>query len=93
MDLASTCNVSIGSTGEATDQDMWHLIAPPSTPDFFGKEGLNLALGLVNSCCGCQTVWWLHTFGWREGTWALLTPVFAIKVGVGLKNEKDSIFY
>ena len=30
----------MGSTGEATDQDM---IAPPSTPDFSGEVDLNLA--------------------------------------------------
>ena len=34
----------------------WHLICFPTTPDFLGKAGLNLALGLVTSCCSCQTV-------------------------------------
>ena len=29
--------------------------APPFTPDFLGKVGLNIALGLVSSCCSCQT--------------------------------------
>ena len=32
--------------------------APPSTSDFSGKVGLNLALGLVTYCCSCQTTWW-----------------------------------
>ena len=31
------------------------LFAPPSTPDFSGEVGLNLALGLVTSCCSCHT--------------------------------------
>ena len=30
-------------------------LLPPSTPDFSGKVGLNLALDLVTSCCSCQT--------------------------------------
>ena len=46
----------------------WHLIAPPYTPDFLGKVGLNTALGLVTSCSSCS----------------LVTPVKAIRVGVGL---------
>ena len=28
----------------------WLLSAPPSTPNFSGKVGLNLAFGLVTSC-------------------------------------------
>ena len=36
----------------------WHLIAAPSTPDFTGKVGLNLAICLVTSCCGHQTACW-----------------------------------
>ena len=32
----------------------WQLIALPSTPDFSGKVGLNLALGLVTSYCSHQ---------------------------------------
>ena len=31
------------------------LIAHPSTPDFSAQVDLNLALGLVTSCCGRQT--------------------------------------
>ena len=42
----------------------WHLLAPPSTPDFFGKVGLNLALGLVTSCWGCQIAWWRPICCW-----------------------------
>ena len=63
----------------------WHLIAPPSTPDLCCKVGLNLALGLV------ADVWLaagdLHAIGWGEGPWALVTPVKAIRVGVGVYNN------
>ena len=43
-------------TGEATDQDTLapDFLTHPPTPDFLGKVGLNLALG-VTSCCGHQT--------------------------------------
>ena len=34
----------------------WHLTAPRSTLDFSCKVGLNLALDLVTTCCGHQTV-------------------------------------
>ena len=44
----------MGSTGEATDQDE----LAPSTPDFLGEVDLNLALGLVTSCCSHQTAQW-----------------------------------
>ena len=38
-----------GSKGEATDQDtLAPDFPPPSTPNFSGEVGLNLALGLVN---------------------------------------------
>ena len=43
----------MGSTGEATDQDL--LVAPPSTLDLLGKVGLKLALGMVTSSCSRQT--------------------------------------
>ena len=33
----------------------WHLIAPPSTADFWSEVGLNLDLGLITSCCIHQT--------------------------------------
>ena len=48
----------MGSTSEATDQDVLSLVfAPPSTgSDFLGKVGLNLALGLVTS------FFWLQDF-------------------------------
>ena len=29
-----------------------YVVTPPSTLDFLGNEGFNLALGLVTSCCG-----------------------------------------
>ena len=35
-------------------QICWYPIAPPSTSDFSGKLGLNFALGLVTSSCGCM---------------------------------------
>ena len=48
--------------------------APPSNPDFLGKVGLNLALGLVTSCRSCQG--------------ACLAPVRAIRVGMGFYKKK-----
>ena len=51
--------ITMESTGEANDQGMLALDCPPSTPDFLGKVGLNLALGLVTSCCGHQTTCWI----------------------------------
>ena len=42
----------------------WHLIAPSSTPDLLGKVGLNLALGMVTSCCHCQTACFRPTGCW-----------------------------
>ena len=47
---------TMGGTGEATDQDILApelLPHPPKTSP--GKVGLNLALDMVTSCCGCQT--------------------------------------
>ena len=44
----------------------WHLIAFPSTPDFLGAVGLNLALALVTfSCCHKTAVGWgeVHEHG------------------------------
>ena len=37
---------------------------PPSTPDFLGKVGLNLALGLIPSCCCRQTACWRPACCW-----------------------------
>ena len=47
----------MGGTGEATDQD---LLAPYCSPihlRLLGEVGLNIALGLVTSCCVHQTAW------------------------------------
>ena len=33
----------------------------------------------------------LHAVGWAEGPWALVTPVKAFRVGVGLKNVTVSL--
>ena len=38
--------------------------SPPSNPHFSGKVGLNPALGLVTSCCSCQTAWWRPACCW-----------------------------
>ena len=46
----------MGSTGEATDQDMLApdlLPHPPQTSQ--ARKCLNLDLGLFTSCCSCQT--------------------------------------
>ena len=48
--------ITTGCSCEVTDQDM---LAPDCSliqPDCLGKEGLNLVLGLVTSCCSRQTV-------------------------------------
>ena len=45
-------------SGEAADQEMLAPILlphPPKASCATGNVGLNLALGLVTSCCGCQT--------------------------------------
>ena len=39
------------TTGQAKDD--WHELSPGA--DFLGDVGLNLAFGLVTSCCGHQT--------------------------------------
>ena len=59
--------------------------APPSTPDFSGKLGLNLALAWLLPVAVVKLHDGnLHAVGWGEGPWALVTPVKAIRVGVGL---------
>ena len=69
------------------------LLPPPFTPDFLAEVGLNLALGLVTSCCSCQTHDRdLHSISWGEGPWALVTPVEAIRVGVGIYNKEYNFF-
>ena len=50
----------MGSTGEATDQDM---IAPASTPDFSGEVDLNLAWLLLVVVVRLH-VEDLHAVGW-----------------------------
>ena len=34
----------------------------------------------------------LHAVGWSEGPWALVTPVKAIRVGVGVSKNTENIF-
>ena len=47
------------------DQDMLAPdLLPHPTPDFLGKVGSNLALGLVSSCCGNKTVCWRPACCW-----------------------------
>ena len=48
--------------------------APPSTPGFSDKVGLNLALCLVTSCSRLHD-WYLHAVGWDEGQRALVAPL------------------
>ena len=48
----------------------------------------NTNVSLVTSCCSCKTAWWRPARCWLgEGPWGLLTPVKAINVGWGLKNN------
>ena len=35
----------------------------------------------------------LHAVDWGEGPWALVTPVKAIRVGVGLKKQEHICTY
>ena len=67
---------------------MWKtkLVLLKSIPDFSGKVDLNLALGLVSSCYGHQTARWRPTCWWLGWKFMSIgvTPVKAIKVGVGL---------
>ena len=51
----------MGSKGEATDQD---TLAPDFPSIFLGKVGLNLAVGLVTSCCGHKNACWGPAFCW-----------------------------
>lgn len=41
----------------------WDLAAPTSTADFLGELGLNIALGMVTSCCSQRTVGDLDAVG------------------------------
>ena len=61
--------------------------APPSTPDFSGEVGLNLAFGRLLPVEVIRLhVGDLHAVGWGHGgPWALATPVKAVRVG--LKKE------
>ena len=60
--------------------------APPSTPGFSDKVGLNLALCLVTSCSRLHD-WYLHAVGWDEGPRALVAPLEDTGVGVGLYKK------
>ena len=55
-----------GTTGEASMQDMLHLIAPPSTSDFIGVVFLDLALGLVS-------IAWLYLESYYGNFLAIMT--------------------
>ena len=57
----------MGSTGEATDQNMLTPDCSPSTLDFSGNVGLNLELGLATSCCSRLHDVDLYAVGWGEG--------------------------
>ena len=48
------------------DRKISSCFAPPSTTDFLGEVGLNLALSLVFSCFSCQTAYWTPTCCWVE---------------------------
>ena len=59
--------ISIGYVG--------NLFAHPSTPDFLGEVGLNLALGLVTSCCGRKTARWRPAYHWLwQGSMSIGDP-------------------
>ena len=76
---------SPGSTGEGNwPRFVGNWFAPPSTQDFLGKVGLNIALAwLLPVAVVKQHDGDLHAVGWGEGPWALVTPVKAIRVGEG----------
>ena len=65
-----TYNLGKWITAKASSAIVLHMIyvdtwfAPPSTPDFSDEVGLNLALALVTSCCGCQTARWRPACCW-----------------------------
>ena len=68
----------------------WHLIAPPSAPDFSGKVGFNFALNLLLPITVIRLhVGGLHAVEWDEGPWALVTPSIGRYGGrgVGLKRN------
>ena len=49
-------HITMGSTGEATDQDMLSLDCHPIQPRLLGNVGLNLAFGLFwSSDCMLET--------------------------------------
>ena len=62
------------------------------TPDFSGEVGLNLALGLVTSCCSCQTTWWRPACCWLGwGSMSIGDPSKSHKGGSGaLKKQMIS---
>ena len=69
---------------EAIERDLMAPDAPPSTPDFSGKVGLNLAVGLITSYCSHPTACWrTGCCCWCEGPWALVIPEKAIRFGEG----------
>ena len=44
-----------------SDQNM---LAPDCCPDFLDKVSLNFSLGLVTSCCSCETACWRPACRW-----------------------------
>ena len=56
----------MGSTGEATDQDINAPDCSPIHPRILGQSWFKPCLGLVTSCCGHQTACWRPACCWLE---------------------------
>ena len=65
----------------------WHLTCSPIQPRLLGRGSFNLALAWLLSVAVVKLHDGdLHAVGW--GPRALVTPVKAIRVGMGLKNSQ-----
>ena len=78
--------------GFAFQFSLWKLLKTSDkqlglTPDFSGVVGLNLAWSLPVAVVRLD-VGDLNAVGWGEGPRALVTPIKAIRVGVGVYNKK-----
>ena len=71
----------------------WQLIGHPSTPDFSGELDLNFALGLVTSCCSCQTACWRPACCWVGwGSMSIGDPSKSQLGGIGVYKKVSAIW-